>query len=51
MYGLNCTYYTKQFETLMELINAIITDGMDPNYEVTFNGEPTGENASDYIVF
>ena len=51
MYSLNCSYYTKQFPTLNELINDIMISGMDPNYEITRNGEGIGEEAIDYITF
>jgi hypothetical protein len=40
MYSLDCSYYTAEFETLDELIEAVMYGGMDPSYEVTFNGEP-----------
>lgn len=49
MYSLKCSYYTKQFNTLDELIDDIMTSGMDPNYEVTRNGKGIGENAIDFI--
>ena len=39
MYSLDCSYYTAEFETLDELIEAVMYGGMDPSYEVTFNGE------------
>jgi len=51
MYSLDCSYYTAEFETLDELIEAVMINGMDPNYEVTFNGEGIGEKAIDYLVF
>jgi hypothetical protein len=51
MYSLNCSYYTKQFPTLNELVNDIMISGMDPNYEITRNGEGIGEEAIDYITF
>ena len=51
MYSLDCSYYTKSFTTLNELIDDVTISGMDPNYEVTFNGEGMGENAIDYITF
>ena len=50
MYSLNCSYYTAEFETLDELIEAVMINGMDPNYEVTFNGEGIGENIGDYLI-
>jgi hypothetical protein len=51
MYSLNCSYYTKQFPTLNELVNDIMISGMDPNYEITRNGKGIGEEAIDYITF
>jgi hypothetical protein len=51
MYSLNCSYYTKQFTTLNELISDIMVSGMDPNYEITRNGKGIGEEAIDYIAF
>jgi len=39
MYSIACSYYTKEFSTLEELIDDVILVGMDPNYEITFNGE------------
>jgi hypothetical protein len=51
MYSLDCSYYTKEFTTLDELVNDIIISGMDPNYEVMFNGEGIGEKADDFINF
>ena len=51
MYSLNCSYYTKQFPTLNELVNDIMISGMDPNYEITLDGEGTGEEAIDFITF
>jgi hypothetical protein len=51
MYSLNCSYYTAEFETLDELIEAMMINGMDPNYEITRNGKPTGEMVIDLIQF
>ena len=51
MYSLNCSYYKKEFNSVIELINDVIISGMDPNYEITFNGEGIEEKAIDYIVF
>ena len=51
MYSLNCSYYTKQFPTLNELVDDIMISGMDPNYEITRNGKGIGEEAIDYITF
>lgn len=49
MYSLDCEYYQKQFNTIDELINEVIMSGMDPNYEITRNGKPTGEYVIDLI--
>ena len=51
MYGLKCDYYTKQFTTIDELIDDVMTSGMDPNYEITRNGKGTGEQVSDLIQY
>jgi hypothetical protein len=51
MYSLDCSYYTAEFETLDELIEAVMINGMDPNYEITRNGKPTGEMVIDLIQF
>jgi hypothetical protein len=50
MYSIDCSYYTREFNTLDELVDDVITSGMDPNYEVTFNGEGTGEDLCELIV-
>ena len=51
MFSLKCSYYTKQFSSINELVNDVITSGMDPNYLITFNGESIGEEVIDYIQF
>ena len=51
MYSLDCSYYKKEFNNVNDLINDVIVSGMDPNYEITFNGKPTGEMAVDLLVF
>lgn len=51
MYTLKCGYYKKKFNTLDELIQDIIESGMDPNYNVMFNGRSTGEKAIDLIQY
>ena len=49
MYSLNCNYYDKKFISIEELIQDIMDSGMDPNYEITFNGKKTGMIAFDLI--
>ena len=43
MYSLDCSYYSKTFDSVDDLVNDVIQSGMDPNYEITRNGIPTGE--------
>jgi hypothetical protein len=49
MYSLDCSYYTKSFSNVNDLINDILNVGMDPNYEITRDGISTGEMAVNYI--
>ena len=51
MYTLDCNYYTREFSTVDDLIQDIMISGMDPNYEIMFNGQPTGDQAIDLIQF
>jgi hypothetical protein len=51
MYSLNCGYFVEEFNTLDELIYYVEQVGMDPNYEITRNGKPTGEYLIEHIVF
>ena len=51
MYSLDCEYYDREFPTLELLIEDILTSGMDPNYEITFNGVSTGELAADLLQY
>ena len=48
-YTLDCKYYDRKFTTVDALLDDIISSGMDPNYEILRNGEPTGETAWDLI--
>ena len=50
MYSLDCSYYSKTFDSVDELVNDVITSGMDPNYEITRNGIPTGEEVIELII-
>ena len=49
MYSLECYYYIREFKSLDDLINDVINSGMDPDYEITFNGEGIGEKVIDHI--
>jgi hypothetical protein len=51
MYSIDCSYYQFEFGTIDELILDVELNGMDPNYEITYNGEPIGEKVIDLIVF
>jgi len=37
MYSLDCSYYSKSFSDVNDLVNDIISSGQDPNYEITWN--------------
>ena len=50
MYSLDCSYYSKPFDSVDDLVNDVITSGMDPNYEITRNGIPTGEEVIELII-
>ena len=50
MFSLDCSYYKKSFYNVNDLVNDIISSGMDPNYEITDYGILTGEMASDFIL-
>ena len=43
MYSLDCGYYTREFNSIDELIQDVMVSGMDPNYEITRDGKGTGE--------
>lgn len=51
MYSLDCSYFDKEFESITELIEHCKESGMDPNYEITEDGEGIGEILIDYMVF
>jgi hypothetical protein len=51
MYSLKCVYYIKTFSSLDQLIDDVVTSGMDPNYEITKDGKGTGELAISFIQF
>ena len=51
MYSLKCEYFDQEFTSIGGLIDYVMMGGMDPNYEITFNGKPTGEFAIDLIGF
>jgi len=50
-YTLDCNYYTKEFNSIDELINDITTSGMDSSYLILKNGVSIGEMAEDFIIF
>jgi hypothetical protein len=51
MYSLDCDYFDKSFDSINELVDYVMSSGMDPNYEITKNGRGIGETAFDFIVF
>lgn len=51
MYSLDCSYYYQKFDTVDQLIDDVVSSGMDPSYEITHNGVGTGEDVIDLIQF
>jgi len=51
MYSLNCNYFVEEFSTIEKLMYYVEQVGMDPNYEITRDGKPTGEYLSELIGF
>ena len=51
MYSLDCSYFNATFQSISDLIAHIATSGMDPNYEITYNGKGIGETAADHLNF
>ena len=41
-YSLDCSYFVNEFKSINELVDYVVDNGMDPNYEITANGNPTG---------
>jgi len=50
MYSLDCEYYDREFDTIDDLIDHVVVSGMDPNYEITYNGVRTGEDVVELIM-
>ena len=50
MYSLDCKYYHREFNSLNELVDDVMSSGMDPNYNITKDGKSIGEQAIDFIV-
>ena len=50
-YTIDCNYYNKRFNNIDDLIDNIITLGIDPNYNIILNGRKTGEQIIDLITF
>ena len=50
MYTLKCSYYKKQFNTMQELLDDIISSGMDPNYYIYRNGKSIKTKAIMFIL-
>ena len=51
MYSLNCNYFFEEFESINDLVEHCTVHGMDPNYEITKNGNGIGEELIDFMVF
>ncbi len=51
MYSLDCSYFTETFNSIGELVNYVMSSGMDPNYEITKNGVGIGEEVIELMTF
>ena len=40
-----------EMSLILKKISFVTTNDMDPNYEITKDREPIGENAIDFIIF
>lgn len=49
MYSLDCSYYEAQWNSIGDLVAHVLLSGMDPNYEITFEGKGTGQMVTDFI--
>jgi hypothetical protein len=49
MYSLKSNYYSREFNSINELVDDVIMSGMDPNCEITKNGVGIGESVMEYI--
>jgi|TARA_R100000315_G_C5180258_1_gene104516 hypothetical protein len=50
-FSLDCSYFEEEFNSIDELVDYVVNNGMDPNYEITSNGNSTGEYVIDLIQF
>lgn len=49
MYRLECPFYKKEFRSLDDLLQDVLESGMDPNYEIYKDDQPTGQMVTDFI--
>tara|TARA_R110000751_G_scaffold226599_1_gene328520 strand:+ start:1194 stop:1355 length:162 start_codon:yes stop_codon:yes gene_type:complete len=49
MYSLNCKYYEGKFDSIDELLDDVVSSGMDPSYEITRDGVGIAETVWDLI--
>ena len=50
-YTIDCTYYTKSFNNIDDLVDDITISGQDPNYDILLNGTNTGEQVINLMTF
>jgi len=50
MYSVDCEYFKEKFETVDELVEAVLEAGLDPNYMILQDGVPIGETVFDIMV-
>ena len=50
-YSLDCKYFNYEFDTIEDLVDYIMINGVDPNYEITKNNKGIGEKAIELIYY
>jgi hypothetical protein len=51
MYSLDLPYYTKEFNSLQQLIDDVMVSGVDPNCYIIKNGISIGEKAVEHLTY
>ena len=51
MYSLEYNDYTSEFSTIEELVNDIVSKGLDPSIEITKNGKKIGQDLISFMIF
>ena len=50
-YTLDCNYVKEEFNTLQDVLDYTMRNGVDPNLTILKDGKDTGEQVSDLLFF